>query len=228
MLQRLRRHREPGLVLLAGVTAAFAIIFLGSRFGTDATGRYFLPLAVVLALSVGSLVSWLWRRRRWLAVVALGYVVGFNLLANGLAVGQNPPGLTTQFDPSNRFDNSHDDELIAFLHEIGVTRGYSNYFVAFRIAFLSDERIILSSQLPYKTDLAYNPADDRYRPYTAAVEKAESVVYITAINPTLDDLLAERLLAAGTDFAEKEIGPYRVFYDLARKVTPQELGLGHQ
>jgi hypothetical protein len=118
--------------------------------------------------------------------------------------------------------------LIDFLEGIGVTRGYSNYFVAFRIAFLSEEEIVLSSQLPYKPDLSYNPADDRYAPYTAEVDKADEVVYVTAIHPTLDDLLAQKLAASGTDFAEKEIGPYRVFFDLARKVTPQELGLGHR
>ena len=226
-LDRLRRQREPGVVLIGGVGLAFGALFLASRFGTDATGRYFLPLAPVFALAVGSLVNWLDAGQRWSAVVVLGYLVGFNLLGNGLALAQNPPGLTTQFDPSNRFDNAHDDELIRFLKEIGVTRGYSNYFVAFRIAFLSEEEIVLSSQLPYKPDLSYNPADDRFPAYTAAVADARQVVYVTAIQPRLDDLLAERLGATGIDFAETEIGPYRVFYDLSSSVAPQELGFGH-
>jgi 4-amino-4-deoxy-L-arabinose transferase-like glycosyltransferase len=227
-LVRLWHDREPGKEILASVAIAFGATFLGSRFGTDATGRYFLPLAPVLALAVGALVSWLDSTHHWLGLVTLGYLVGFNLLGTGLALTQNPPGLTTQFDPSNRFDNAHDEELINFLKEIGVTRGYSNYFVAFRIAFLSQEEIVLSSQLPYKPDLSYNPADDRYPPYTAEVEKADEVVYVTAIHPMLDNLLADRLTATGTNFAEKKIGPYHVFFDLARKVTPQELGLGHR
>ena len=106
-------------------------------------------------------------------------------------------------------------------------RGYSNYFVAFRIAFLSQETVIFSPQLSYKPDLSYNPADDRYPPYTAEVGRAEQVVYVTSIHPTLDLLLAERLATAGVGFAEKQIGPYHLFYDLTRKISPQELGFGH-
>jgi hypothetical protein len=228
VLQRLWRDREPGVILLGGVGIAFSAMFLGSWFGTDATGRYFLPLAVVSALGIGSLVGRLSHGRPWLAVAVLGYLIGFNLLANGLALSQKPPGLTTQLDPNNRFDNTHDDELVQFLREIQVTRGYSSYFVAFRIAFLSGEEIILSSQLPYRSNLDYDPANERFRPYRDEVEDADNVVYITAMHPALDQLLTERLLEAGIDFAEKEIGPYRVFYDLARKVTPQELGFGSQ
>jgi len=240
-----RQKRDTGRTLLLGLGGAFAALFLFSRFGTDATGRYFLPLAVPLALWTGALLAdvkvgarqggeWSVLPRhpqsdlpRPYATLALVYLLGLNLLGNGLAIAQNPPGLTTQFDPSNRFDNTHDDELVTFLLENNVTRGYSNYFVAFRIAFLSQEEIVLSSQLPYKPDLSYNPADDRYPPYPAEVDRAEQVVYITSIHPTLDALLAERLAAAGVGFAEKQIGPYHIFYDLTRKVTPHELGFGH-
>jgi 4-amino-4-deoxy-L-arabinose transferase-like glycosyltransferase len=226
-LRQAGRQRDPGRMLLLGVAAAFAALFLFSRFGTDATGRYFLPLAVPLALWTATLLGRLRENHPLAATLVLGFLLAFNLLGNGLAVYQNPPGLTTQFDPSNRFDNSHDDELVSFLREIDVTRGYSNYFVAFRIAFLSGEEIILSSQLPYKPDLSYNPADDRYPPYTTEVDRAEKVVYITSIHPKLDMVLADRLATAGVEFVEKQIGPYHLFYDLTRKVTPQELGLGH-
>jgi hypothetical protein len=218
--------RDSGRSLLLGMGGAFVVLFVLSRFGTDATGRYFLPMTIPLALVTAALLKNIHSRRRWLGYLALAYLLGFNLLANGLAISRTPPGLTTQFDPSNRFDNRSDTELIAFLHEIGTGRGYSNYFVAFRIAFLSQESVILSSQLSYKPDLSYNPADDRYPPYTTAVREAENIVYVTSIHPRLDALLAERLLVANVGFAEKQIGPYHVFHDLSRKVSPGELGLG--
>ena len=225
-LYRARRQRSLGQTLLLSQAVAFAALFLFSRFGTDATGRYFLPLAVPLTLWTAALLAQIRPKHAWLATLALITLLSFNLLGNALAISQNPPGLTTQFDPSNRFDNSHDDELVSFLRQVGVVRGYSNYFVAFRIAFLSQETVILSPQLSYKPDLSYNPADDRYPPYTAEVSRAEQVVYVTSIHPTLDLLLAERLATAGVGFAEKQIGPYHLFYDLTRKISPQELGFG--
>jgi 4-amino-4-deoxy-L-arabinose transferase-like glycosyltransferase len=223
--RRRQIRTEQGLLL--GMMATFAALFLLSRFGTDATGRYFLPLAVPLALWTADLLYRVRSDSPLFATLGLLFLLGFNLLGNGLAIQQTPPGLTTQFDASNRFDNQHDDDLIAFLREIDVTRGYSNYFVAFRIAFLSDEQIILSSQLPYKPDLSYNPADDRYPSYTAQVDRADEVVYITTIHPILDALLAERLSAAQVTYSERQIGPYHLFYDLTRPIKPQELGFGH-
>ncbi len=226
-LFQLRRHRDVGRALLAGMMVAFAVLFLLSRFGTDATGRYFLPLIVPLALWTADLLGQIRGDRPWAAALALVYLLGFNLVGHGLAISQNPPGLTTQFDPSNRFDNRHDEELISFLNQIGSTRGYSNYFVSFRIAFLSRETVILSSQLPYKPDLSYNPADDRFPPYTQQVERADQVVYITTIHPTLDRALARGLAAASVRFAEKQIGPYHIFYELSRRISPREIGFGH-
>jgi hypothetical protein len=224
---QLRRQGNPGRSLLVGMIVAFAALFLLSRFGTDATGRYFLPLVVPLALWTADLLGQIHSTRPWVATLILVYLLGFNLIGHGLAISQTPPGLTTQFDPSNRFDNQHDEELISFLHRIGSTRGYSNYFVAFRIAFLSHETVILSSQLPYKPDLSYNPADDRFPPYTREVERADHIVYVTSIHAALDRVLSEELAAAGVRFAEKRIGPYHIFYDLSRHISPQELGFGH-
>lgn len=218
--------RDSGRSLLLGMGGAFVVLFVFSRFGTDATGRYFLPMSIPLALLTAALMRNIHSRHRGLGSLALVYLLGFNLLANGLAISRTTPGLTTQFDPSNRFDNRSDIDLITFLHEIGTGRGYSNYFVAFRIAFLSQETVILSSQLSYKPDLSYNPADDRYPPYTAEVNEAEKVVYVTSLHPSLDALLAERLLMANVGFAEQQIGPYHVFYNLSRKVSPGELGFG--
>jgi len=226
-VREVRQRPHNGRILLMGVVGTLTAVFIFSRFGTDATGRYFLPLVVPLVLWTAGGLERFRATNKWLAVLGLAFLLGFNLLGNGIALVQNPPGFTTQFDESNRFDNKHDDELIAFLKEIGTTHGYSNYFVAFRLAFVSQEEIILSSQLPYKLDLSYNPADDRYPSYTAEVEGASQVVYITSIHPTLDSILAERFTQAGVGFQEKQIGPYHVFFQLTHHIAPQEIGFGH-
>lgn len=225
-VSQLRRRLDVGRALLAGVTITFALLFLLTPFGTDATGRYFVPLTTPIALWSADFLGHIRHIRRWAASVALLYLLGFNLTGHVLAISQTPPGLTAQLDDRVRFDNRHDQQLISFLHEIGSTRGYSNYWVAFRIAFVSGESVILSAQLPYKPDLSYNPADDRYLPYTQEVARADHLVYVTSVQPALDAHVWQALTAAEVTFSERQIGPYHVFYGLSRHVSPQELGFG--
>jgi hypothetical protein len=141
------------------------------------------------------------------------------------AASTNPPGITTQFEAITQVDHRYDEELIDFLHAHGGTRGYGNYWVTFPIAFLSDEEIVLVPRLPYKADLRYTPRDDRYAPYGEWVAASPSVVYVTTNHPVLDELLREQFGLLDVDFRETQIGSYHVFYDLSRKVTPDELAV---
>jgi hypothetical protein len=137
----------------------------------------------------------------------------------------NPPGITTQFEAITQVDHRYDAELIEFLRAHGGTRGYANYWVAYPIAFLSQEEIVLVPRLPYKADLRYTSRDNRYAPYGELVEASPTVVYVTTNHPMLDRLLRERFTALGVSFREVQIGSYHVFYDLSRKVTPADLTL---
>ena len=67
--------------------------------------------------------------------------------------------------------------------------------------------------------------DDRYPPYTQAVRAAPRAFYITVNHPALDALIRERLTALGVTYQEHSIGNYHLFYGLARKVEPEELGI---
>ena len=44
-------------------------------------------------------------------------------------------------------------------------------------------------------------------------------------HPRLNDMLREQLGALGVDFREKQIGSYHVFYDLSRRVSPDEMDI---
>lgn len=209
------------LVMVFGFCAVFAL----STFGTDPTGRYFLPILPPLAVLVAATAHALRPARPRLAGSLVVGLLAFALLGNGVAAVRQPPGFTTQFDPISHIPHDHDAELMAFLRERGLTRGYSNYWVAFRLAFLSGEEIILRAALPYKADLSYNPADDRYPPYRDAVNDAERVVYITSNHPELDAIIQRRMAERGVAFQERQLGPYHVFYALSKRVSPFELGL---
>jgi len=112
---------------------------------------------------------------------------------------------------------------MGFLREHGGTRGYANYWVAYPIAFLSREEIILVPHLPYKADLRYTSRDDRYVPYRRLVEASSTVVYVTSNHPKLNSILRNGFTRRGVTFREAQIGPYHVFYDLSAKVSPEDM-----
>lgn len=222
-------EERVALASLIGGWAVLVLAFVLTSFGSDVTGRYLLPLYPFSAALVGNWLDDLRGdgRSRWLAAAPaaiLALMLAYNGWGNLRSMRDDPPGLTTQFDPITRIPHDHDDALIAFLDGIGADRGYSNYWVAYRFAFLTGERILLVPKLPDKADLRTTDRYDRYPPYDAAVAASEEVVYVTSNHPLLDSVLRERFAAAGVAYAEHAIGPYTVFYDLSRPVRPDELG----
>jgi 4-amino-4-deoxy-L-arabinose transferase-like glycosyltransferase len=228
-----RDAARGGRWLLLGGCLTLAAGFLLTPFGADPSGRYFLPLAAPLALLLAEMLRDVHRRQRrksllrgWLVNgVALGLVVfnGWGTLQSAAAF---PPGLTTQFNEATQVDQRGIGELMAFLRAQGETRGYANYWVEFPLAFLSQEELIYEARLPYHLDFRYTPRDNRYAPYAQAVADSPRAAYVTTLHPALDERLRAGLAALGVAFQEKQIGDFRVFYALSRKVVPEELGLG--
>jgi len=211
-------------VLLAWLMiTCFAVIFSVSGFGVDSTGRYLLPILMPMFLLIALQIRSWEPKQRWVPAL-LCMVMGVNLVGNVAAMRTVPPGLTPQFDPTTDFPNDSDQEVIRFLVEHGGTRGYATYWVSYRLAFLSGESVILTPMLPYKGTLIFTPVD-RYPPYDALVESADRPVLVTGNLPQLDQIIEQRLGGASVTFREQKIGPYTVFYELSRLVTPAALGL---
>ncbi len=215
-----RSRRMPLLWLMVAV---FTLVFVLSGFGVDATGRYLLPLVAPLAIILGAQIEAARQRLSWAILLALPFLT-VNLLGTVIAMRSVPPGLTPQFDPATDFPNDQDQAVIDFLVQHGGQHGYATYWVAYRLAFLSHENVILAPLLPYKASLVYT-ASDRYPPYTAEVEAAERLVMVTANLPQLDQAIAQQLRSGGITYRRQAIGPYTVFYDLSQRVTPAALGL---
>ncbi len=210
---------------LGGVFWTLAVGFVFTSFGVDPSGRYFIPLAVPLALAAAEAVQqvhirWLWRG------ILLGVIILFNFWGTAQSAQQNPPGITTQFYNQTIIDHTRMDELISFLKAQDETRGYTNYWVAYPLAFRSDETLIFVPRLPYHTDLRYTSRDDRYAPYDDMVQSSQKTAYITARNPALDAVMREKFSGLGISWSEKTIGDYQVYYALSRPVRPDEIGLG--
>jgi hypothetical protein len=205
----------------------FCVIFVASTFGADPTGRYFLPLTLPLAIVLGTLMSDITVgahsrapfQIRIISIAIVILIVGYQALGQIVAMTGHP-GLTTQFDPVSHVSNDHDEALIAFLDAHQLFHGYTNYWVAFRLAFVSGERMQYSSALPYKADLGYNAADNRYMAYQEATENAERIAYITTNLPELDERLQESFDSQGIAYQTGQIGPFMVYYDFDRRPAP--------
>ena len=124
-----------------------------------------------------------------------------------------------------RVDTRAYGDLAAFLEAHDERTGYTNYWVAYPLAFLSQERLIFVPRLPYHEDFRYTARDDRYPPYDEVVDRAERVAYITTNHPALDESLRAGFAARGVSYAEADVGGFHVFYQLTEKVTPEMLGL---
>jgi 4-amino-4-deoxy-L-arabinose transferase-like glycosyltransferase len=225
-IQQARQRRWGGAYrLLWGVVLSLLGLLLLSRFGSDPTGRYLLPLYTPLCIFGAAGLDALGGRWRWASWAGMAVFVVMHLSGTVYAAA-GAQGLTAQFDPRLHYGNVYDQELIAFLEEHGGARGYTNYWIAFKLAFLSDERVILDAALPYKASLQVVDPIGRYPGYDNEVARAASVVYVTGNQPELDAVLRERFRESDVAYREHEMGPYRVFYDLSVSVTPAALGMG--
>jgi 4-amino-4-deoxy-L-arabinose transferase-like glycosyltransferase len=217
-----RDYASLGRGLLWGVLLSLGLGFIFTPFGADPSGRYFLPLIVPLALFAAETVHRA-SRTRWVGPALLAGIVLYNIWGTMESANRMPPGLTTQFDSITWIDHRYDDELISFLTSHGELQGYTNYWVAYPLAFLSDEQIIFVPKLPYHPDLRYTARDNRYDPYNVEVDQSSKVAYITTHNPKLDGRLREVFAGADITWQESQVGDYHVFYGLSDILRPEEI-----
>jgi len=196
--------------------------FLFTPFGLDPSGRYFLPLAVPLSLLLAWVIT-LTIKQQWIKISLVLFLLAYHAIGTWQSAMKNPPGITTQFDAISWIDHRYDEELMQFLRDTGETRGYSNYWVSYPLAFLSNEEIIFSPRLPYHADLRYTSRDDRYPKYTQMVQESEKIAYITTFNPALDEKIKQVFTQLGVSWKENSIGDYRIYYHLSRPVQPGEI-----
>ena len=222
----IREKLSANLSFLALIGLIFAVGFIFSPYGDDPSGRYFLPFLVPMSLFGADLVTTHLGERKYWALGLMAFLLLFNLGGIIQSTRNAPPGLTTQFDSVTQVDHSRMAELIDFLRANQIKAGYSNYWVSYPLAFLSDEEIIFVPRLPYHEDFRYTSRDDRYRPYTEIVRSSSDVAYITTLHTDLDDYLKDQFTSFGITWMEEKIGDYTVYYQLSAPLHVTEIGLG--
>ncbi len=217
---------KPGWLLLVSVVVCVLLGFVMTPFGADPSGRYFVVLMAPLAILAAEMISWLHNRMGYWSLGLVGLILIYNLVATIQCAHQYPPGITTQFYEISQVDHRYDQELIKFLESHDEKQGYTNYWVSYPLAFLSEERLIFVPRLPYHADFRYTQRDDRYQPYDQLVESADRAAYITTNHPALEQYLRDAFSGMQIAWQEAEIGDYHVFYDLSQKVEPEQIDLG--
>jgi len=222
---RTRTLPAAGTLCIAILLLLFAT-FIGTSFGIDPSGRYFVPLMIPGALLAGYAISKLMANHKaWGLLIACWCV--YQIAVTG-SLALKPPYLTTQFYTPAMVDHGYNQQLIDFLHENELTTGYTNYWVAYPLAFLSGEELIYVPQLPYHPDLRFTERDNRYLPYLDKVTGSTEISYIVTRNPELDENLVEQFTQAGIDYSYQEIGDYHIYYHLSSDIRPDELGFSSQ
>lgn len=224
-----RQLSRPGVnrasqALLASVMLTLLLGFILTPFGADPSGRYFLPLAVPLSLFAAAMIEMLHKSYGVIAYALVALLLGFHFWGTVQSALRFPPGITTQFYAPSQVDQRDLPDLIAFLRLHGESRGYTNYWVTYPLAFLSQEELIFVPSLPYHLDFRYTSRDDRYPPYTEQVAQSKRIAYITAHHPELDAYLRQQLATQGASWQEEQIGDFTVFYDLSKSLRPEQLG----
>ncbi|NPV57798.1 MAG: hypothetical protein HPY76_14175, partial [Anaerolineae bacterium] len=219
-----RKHRS-GITLLVGVCLALIFGFIFSSFGIDPSGRYFLPLVTPMALFCAAWMDTAIKTNHVKIAIILA-LVGYHVWGTLNCAYRNPPGITTQFNSIAQIDHQADGELIQFLSDQHEYYGYTNYWVAYPLAFHSDEKLIYIPRLPYHEDFRYTARDDRYSPYAEKVRQSDRVAYIVTHHAALNDHLRTAFSALQVSWKEETIGDYQIFYDLSEPVKPETMGLG--
>jgi hypothetical protein len=212
------RRNWTMLIISAGLLTAGYVF---TSFGLDPSGRYFLPLAVPFSLMMAWVILSSPLNMKFQSTLIL-LVLIYQAVGTIQSALKNPPGITTQFDNVTWIDHHYDQQLINFLLDKGEVRGYSNYWVAYPLAFESGEQIMFSPRLPYHPDLRYTSRDDRIPAYTRQVEKSASTAYITTFNPALDEALRKGFQRLAVSWQEETIGDFHIYYRLSRPVHPGE------
>lgn len=206
---------------LAGILIFVTGGFVFTSFGIDPSGRYFLPIVIPLSVFAGYACIKL--NNKLVSVLAVLTII-FHVYGS-VRSGLQKPFITTQFYAPAQIDHSNILELKNFLMSEDEYYGFSNYWISYPLAFISDEKILSVPKLPYHPDLRYTGRDNRITKYNELIKDGENYFYITANNPALDDLLVRSFLENDVSYREKQINDYHIFYHLSKKITPEELGI---
>ena len=208
-------EKKVYLFLLAAPVGLLFLVFILSSFGIDPSGRYFLPISILLPIIGGSVLAQLEQTKPGFAWAIAGLLILYQGGGSIQAEKMSPAGLTTQFAPHTEIEHGQLEAVMQFLDEHDETTGFTTYWISYPMAFLSNEELIFIPRLPYHQDFRYTARDDRYPPYTDRVGTSDRIALVTHQFPALDSQIRALLQKESLIWQEHTIAGYTIFYDLS-------------
>jgi hypothetical protein len=177
--RRLGRDSQP--ILLAA--ALFPFIFAASPLSWFvAEPRYLTLLVPIVAL----LLAWAFLGRQ--RSLAVPFMIVTLALSTTTLVWMDRRDMTTVTAPDVKMPERF-GPLVALLDDSGIRRVYANYWIAYRLMFETNERIIAR---PYVAS--------RYPPYSRAVERAPAIAYVLLRGSRSVDAFEQRFRSIGVRY----------------------------
>lgn len=201
--------KPPGAAAGFLFLAVAVSVYIISSFGSyPLEPRYILSLYAVLGplTALGAIRCWDARAAwRGLAVVLLALILGtsFHGYWRGERSVMQPWGqgqrIPTDLSP-----------LIAFLDDHGVSRVFTNFYVGYRLAWETEERIVACTE--------GDPIQELYAPYRDAVRSADPPAGFI-VGPDTGWWLAEALRGLDIAYSSQTVQGFVVFYGLNAPFT---------
>lgn len=206
---------DPGAELLLLLLFSVLSVFVVSSFGYLVQApRYLLPVYVAIIPLTALAISIAAQYSRALAIILLFGVLGLNLLSCYTS-GRSIPGEPFVYK-EQRVARSH-AELIDWLDSRNISWVRTNYWIGYRLAFETGERI--------RFELFREPGQLRIREYSAEAKKRGVDTMPLVLVPAQSEIVEEALRLLNFSFQAASVGGYRVLYDLVpapRQLTPIE------
>ncbi len=180
------------------------LVFAVSSFGwLSQAPRYLLPMYVGLFVLCGWAVRYIGRSSRVAAGGLLAVLLGLNL-ASCYVGGRAVPGEPIVFD-GQRVSRDH-SEIVGLLEKLGVTRIRTNYWIGYRIAFETNERV---------TFLVFEaPKQVRIPDYENLADPRDRFLIPLLLVPAERDRYVPALIKLGYSFKEATASGYHLLYDI--------------
>jgi hypothetical protein len=184
LLRPITPQMEHFLWLLGGLTVVFGFIN-GNVYDLEHI-RYFLPLLFVLSTLVGLALTHWQKYKPALAILLALFLLGFNGVTNFNYYQSLTTTCTAQ-------------EVVDYLLRKQIKGGQAYYEQAYKLTFLSHERVIIA---PYRSR-------DRYEAYTHYAAALPQQIYILRQGSETERFLAE--FASPADLTLETVKNYNIF-----------------
>jgi hypothetical protein len=192
--------------MILSFLAVACAIFVVSTFGwLSKAPRYLLPTYVGLFVVCGYACGEVLRRSRTLGVLCIACILALNITSS-YAGGRAIPGEPIVF-AGERVSRDH-SELLSVLERLGITKVKTNYWIGYRLAFETNERVTFYG--------SGDPLQVRIQAYESGLGDAErELVPLLAVRSEAE-AIRPGLMRLGFTFKEIQASGYTLFYGLEK------------